>query len=373
MRIFGGPSSTSAPTAQRSAAFCFIDTQFGNLGDSLINREMIRLVAERIPIEVGIANAPPGFEETLGITHFPNVIVDRHRSHEAFLLRAFSRRLRGSNVYYFFTPGGWIGEIDGNLNLRTWLHVCIQAMMYLIGIRLCQYGVSYERIGRRLGWILRARSILMHRHFVRDQESLSEAASLRVRIDGIAPDFAFGLFCGDNSVARNEISRVAFSFRTEQYPAQIEDIKKFVLFVHCTLQAAEYVFIPQVNEDAQTNAELCLWAQDIGVNARCESMPADLDACLLIYQSVDIMISNRLHALLIAGSRCRRMIAAPLSHDNRKIRSIFAAIGCADNVFDVQDHYPEADAFRLRAAAHRRISGDQQNAQLSQAFEELFG
>ena len=155
--------------------------------------------------------------------------------------------------------------------------VVIVYLLTAVGVKICQIGVSYEDIGPKLLLQLRVRSPVMYCHYVRDDLSRQTMEKKGIRIDGVCPDLAFSAFESENSSAA---SAVTFSFRGEQYPNQIEDIKLFIhFFLKVTKHPGPFYFVTQVKKDKFTNEALANWFQkEFGQLAVAEDGSSDIES-----------------------------------------------------------------------------------------------
>jgi polysaccharide pyruvyl transferase WcaK-like protein len=359
-----------SPPQRAAKAFLFIETQFDNLGDALINRELLRSMAAHAEVIVATARMPEDFKAMMGPEVFDHLVVDPASDRSRFLFGILARALRGERCFVFLSPGGWIGEIDGRLNLRSGLHTVLYHALSRAGVRICQLGVSYEDIGPKLRRLMRRRSGAIYRHLVRDAASRAHAESFGVRIDGLCPDLAFAAF-DDRAPGPDAVT---FSFRTDQYPGQIADIQAFVSQFMMVYGAARPVyFVAQVKKDLPGNIALAAWfAQTWRLTAACEDGTRTIAATEALYRRSRVVVSNRLHALLLAGSVGNAMIAAPIGDTNKKIRALFGDVGLAEAVFAPGE--PE-DAVRARITAclaRGGFAGTVERAALSEAVTEMF-
>jgi len=353
-------------------AFLFIETQYDNLGDALINRELLRHMARHARVTAGISRAQPSFLGMIGDDFLSTLDLDRTRGRSRFLLRVLQYRLKGDCCYVFLSPGGWIGDLDGRLNLRSWFHTLLYYLLRASGAKIVQLGVSYEDLGPKLKLQLRARSAALYRHFVRDSQSAQTAKSLDVRIDGICPDLAFTAFSAP--FASDPRPAVSFSFRADQYRAQIDDIKRFLELYMRTHPAAWAVyFITQVEKDQETNSRLAAWfRQRFSRDAIHETGCRSIEETRRLYRRSGVVVSNRLHALLLAGSVGNAMIAAPIGLHNKKIAALFSDIGLANNVFGPEFAASADGLERLAQARSTRTEARAEQRNIEAVFENLF-
>lgn len=351
-------------------AFFYIETQWDNLGDALINRELIRLMAAHADVTLGMDKVPESFREMMGSQFLKRYKCDDRSGRTLFLLKVLLQQIKGKRCYVFLSPGGWIGELDGRLNLRSWSHTALYYFLKMGGVRLCQLGVSYEDIGPKLELQLRARSRAMYRHYVRDEQSRAVMQACGVRIDGLCPDLAFNAFHENEGKTNPE--GVTFSFRAEQYKEQVEDIKNFIsAFFSAYGTSRPVYFVSQVKKDEGVNRALAQWVSETyNINATTEDASYSIDATEKLYCRSNVVVSNRLHVLLLAGCKGNAMIAAPVNNHNKKIISLFKDMGLEEHVFESAERvHPET----IKRVVSGTFNGATQRELISSCVCALFG
>lgn len=352
-------------------SYFYIETQWDNLGDALINRELIRLMGRHAHTTLGVAVVPENFKDMLGRDFLKDYTLDTKSTRTKFLWNVLRERMKGNSCYVFLSPGGWIGELDGRLNLRSWGHTALYHMLSWAGVRICQMGVSYEDIGPKLGWQLRVRSPAMYRHYVRDVLSRKVMEERGVRIDGICPDLAFHAF--GTEVKETNPDAVTFSFRAEQYAGQIDDIKRFIAmyFQACGTGQPVY-FVTQVKKDEPVNRELADWVgKTYGIPVNVDDGSHDILATEQLYKRSNVVVSNRLHSLLLAGSVGNAMVAAPIGSHNKKIRALFEDIGLKDHVYESASQEGVL-LQQLKQTSRNVFDGKDQRAQIISCVSQQF-
>lgn len=353
-------------------AFVFVETQFDNLGDALINRELISLISGHAEVTIGLSRVPSRFQEKIGYDFLSQFTLDKTRGRSRFLLKILFKALAGRSCYLFLSPGGWIGEIDGRLNLRSWFHTLLYYVLSWCGVKICQFGVSYEDLGPKLSLLLRARSRALYCHYVRDSDSENVMKSLNVKVDGICPDLALNGF--EKQWPSRNPDGVTFSFRSDQYPDQIDDIKRFIeLFIeHYGLDNPVY-FVSQVEKDDEVNRALQTWFNKrFDAQAEVEVDCSRLETTKEFYLRSNIIISNRLHALLLGGSVGNAMIAVPIGSVNKKIVSLFNDLGLEEHIFDVVEQGQDIDSVRLGFVREHYFDGMSEKRMIGDVFDALF-
>lgn len=329
-------------------AFIFIETQFDNLGDALINRELIRMMSQHAKVTAGISKVPESFQDMVGRDTLGQINLDRTSDRSYFLIKILLMAMLGKKCWLFLSPGGWIGEMDGRLNLRSWFHSLLYYALSGCGVRVCQLGVSYEDLGPKLSLLLSTRSRAIDYHFVRDCGSQKLMEALPVRIDGLCPDLAFNAYNNCSHAGNPEAT--TFSFRIDQYPEQIDDVKNFIAFFMTEYGLSRPIyFVSQVKKDTEANEKLAQWFEKrFGIQTAANIGSVSIFETEQLYQRSNIIVSNRLHSLLLAGSVGNAMIAAPIGPQNTKTISLFHDIGLANCVFSATDEASDQESVRNR-------------------------
>ncbi len=381
------PKATKATVSKASAAFSklsaatekfaffSIKTQFDNVGDALINREMIRLAANEASVFVDLSRCPREFRLALGVCGISGVTSLQERGSRRLLIELVKARLRFKRCFYFLSPGGYVGELEGGRLLQAWLNTVLLVSMYLIGVRICHVGVSYERIGPSQAKLIRLRSLLLHCHFLRDKNSSVYARELRIRHDGIIPDLAFSIFV-DSPRLKDPNGLICFSFRTDQTPTQFQDAHAVMTAVAAEFpMEASFVLFAQVGRDVAAMHQLAkLFHEATGRLIQVADCCHDIEGCLTFYDRCSVVISNRLHVLLMASSRIGRIVACVSGDANSKIDGLFKTIRHERNVVRMDQHDGSLGA-RIAAVAgedNLAVTGRAQREDLKRVFRDVF-
>ncbi|KMO80465.1 Polysaccharide pyruvyl transferase [Mycolicibacterium obuense] len=357
---------------KRSVTFFSLKTQFENVGDALINRELIALCANRSAVMVDASRCPDAFIQSLAIQKYVPGAV--RVSSPALFMRMMTGRVTGRQAYYFVAPGGYVGEKRGLAALSSIVNTFVLAILWITGVKICQVGVSYERLGWLHARILAVRSRIMFRVLVRDEHSLAYARALNLKVDGLIPDLAFGA-----ARYRQDVSgcgTIALSFRTDQYPGQRQQLLTLARRLDETLPASiSFRFIAQVERDAEFMQQLVDSNCAAGRIREFKSTFGDVDAAFDAYAGCSHVVSNRLHSLLfglIGG--CSPVAVVDESH-NQKISGLFDLLGI--EYFHLSDsNMPALPDFHQRQmlddAEHRADIVLSQLHSLDNVFENIF-
>lgn len=362
--------------AQFKSGPCFflpVSTQFENVGDALIHRELIRIANDHGPTFVEISRCPPQFRKTLDIDDLENVRTIDGRG--AFYRQMVRSRLAGARLIYLLKPGAYLGP-SGQSATRSTLLLGMLKAIRAFGCRLMHFGASYERLDQANSEFLARRSHLLDGHYVRDERSLAYARARGFSVDGVLPDLAFNLFDGDRTPPRPDSSgmHLAMSFRIGQYPDQEAVLVAAIrqILTHAAASAtgiASLRLVAQVSWDVaflrQTEA---MAADEFGIAAEFVDGSSDIATCEKAYDGCDLLVSNRLHALLIAASRGCPILACIDPASNTKIAGMFESAGWGDRLFHLSRDLGELPE-RVEAARGRACDGIGMHRRLVMGFE----
>jgi polysaccharide pyruvyl transferase WcaK-like protein len=283
-------------------------------------------------------------------------------------------RLKGHDCYYYLSPGGYFGEINGFEVVRRFINFFVLVLMSLAGIRIVHVGVSYERLGPRFLSLIAWRSRILYRHILRDPKSAIYANQNGIKYHGVSPDLAFNLY-SENRVAV-KAQKVCFSFRTDQDREQMALVKSLVQTCNETLHSSyEFIFYAQVERDLQPMKELAAFMKQKSCERKISfvSIMGEVDQSVEFFEDVDIIISNRLHVLLMGGVYNASVIAAVYKGYNDKVRGLMESL-VADNqsVIDMSLE-PYSQISRVTNAEFKfSPSGRNENRSLGSAFSEIY-
>jgi polysaccharide pyruvyl transferase WcaK-like protein len=325
--------------------FMSINTQFENVGDALICRELLRLASNHGKVVVDTSKCPSSFEATLGLESSSQLIsVSSRKAYFTAMLRS---RMRGDRTFLLLKPGAYLGKLGFSATRAAVLHV-IHLLLRLAGIKIVQIGVSYERLDSANKQYLSTKSRYLHAHYVRDAESLKYARANGLTVNGTLPDLAFNAFTDRSPDTNSQTDRITLglSFRTGQFDAQEEQI---MLFIDRLLECLCPDIIDAIILTAQVEWDVATMQRIQNHIARDHEVPIELvvcydniETCEEAYRQCDLVVSNRLHVLLLAASQCQHVLAFLDPVYNAKIVGLFDTVGWSN-------HAVFADAVDVRS------------------------
>ncbi len=311
------------------AAFS-VSTQFENVGDAWLHRELLRLARERVTTWVDLSRCPVAFADDLDVEAYP--AAERRDGVVALMLAMIAHRIRGGATSYFLSPGGYHGELEGVALLRAWAATAALAVLRAFGVRNCLVGASYERIGPHHRAVLRARTRLLHTHVVRDEASRRTAVELGLRVDAVLPDLSLAT-PSPGPVSLPSGTVVALAFRGDQAPGQAAEIVRFVRELASQANSAfRWRVIAQVARDVPLAETVASALSTDGHGAELSIVHHDLDAASRAYVGCRFVVGNRLHALLLGTHNGCAAVAVADTRLNAKVIGAFHDLGWADRV-----------------------------------------
>ena len=354
-----------------SVAAISVSTQFENVGDAWLHRELIRLARERATTWVDASRCPDDFAASLALDGPPAAV--RVDGVLALVVRMLAHRLRGGVVTFFLGPGGYHGELRGRALLRAWIATAVLAVLRVAGVRCCLIGTSYDRIGPRQRQVLRLRGRLLAQHLVRDEASRAVARGIGMRVDGVIPDLSWATPPRGHATPTGET--VAMAFRGDQWPDQPAAILRFArALVEATDPGIAWRVVAQVERDVPLAHALADAIVATGRTASVEEVHHDLDQAAASYAGCSHVIGNRLHALLLGVHAGCAPLAFVDVHHNAKIVGSFADLGWSDRIvpFEALDA-PERVAERMGRPFDARPVVGARRERIQRSFDALLG
>lgn len=347
-----------------SAKFFFrVKTQYENIGDALINRELITSLSERGGLILDLSSTPSRFKKNItGNQHG----ISLSRSSLYFYLKMIREVIFGKkNVYYFLNPGGYGGEITRKAAVRMNIICFIVFLLTLIGVKVCRVGVSYSKLGSRHMSITRRMASLLYYHSVRDSVSENYCRNNNIKVGRVVPDLAFNLTV--NNGKENKDIDYLFSFRAfNNYSTKNFESNARDFFNQQRLLNIKLAF--QVTFDEEYQYKLArLVSPKLNVLDMTESLTDNSN----IYGGVKYVVSNRLHVLLLALSAGATPIAIIDFVSNEKILSVFEDAGLGHLVFNASDFSFENVCRAELTSEQRKEVFATKSKQLDTFFNEL--
>lgn len=346
--------------SDKNLFFVAARTQHQNLGDALITRELLRLLGERGRVELYEARMPVTFLEAIGAAGHA-----RHKTAGSFVWKLVASAVKrvfeksAPRVYYILNPGGFSGRYSAKEVPRHLLLLASYVLLNIGGVRIIRLGQSIGPFAGVRTPIERWKANWTHVTTARDPLSLEYAKRIGIRRPVYFPDLAFAMPpLPGLQEAVDQRKFAVLSFRSEP---QVDGYDESVV------SQLSWAFAPtglwpglpirmanQVTFDSPRNAELARLLKE--TSGGTSVAPAgDLDSLQRLYAGAEVVVSNRLHVLLLALRAGTPVFALVHPSVNVKIVGLFDAIGLPDHVIDLSNPRwpsvaPDPRHFRNRAA-----------------------
>lgn len=306
-------------------------TKHTNLGDIIINRQLLGLLNEQGDVVVYPGGMPPAFLDQIEIEKYST-----ENSQKSFFRRMIRSSLRargkGERVYYVLNPGGFTGGLPLRDAMGQTLNIMAFLILNILGVRIIRIGASIGPFtrGRALFEAVKSKFI----HFIGARDSESERYAKTIGITNIKhfPDLAFTMPPLPVGVARRE-QRAVVSIRSRNVTADYDAvIKRQIISILDAVDPArelEIVISAQVDADLRYIDDLAATLSPIRRTKVIRHRLEEKDA-LELYATSQAVVSNRLHVLLLALRQGTPGYAAIDPKADSKVAGIYTDIGFGD-------------------------------------------
>lgn len=314
-------------------------TQHENLGDAVINRELLRELVKYGLVEMNDGNMPTSFIEFVKVDG-----VNSQCSSLNFYSKLLTKSLKSllfisrKKIYYVLNPGGFSGGVSGFGYFRQFFLILMYALLKIIGVRIIRLGASAGPYTEARLIIEKIKSALMHKNTIRDSVSYEYLASRNFRAIERFPDWAYMLKKIEAPEQRGEQLNVICSFRSERkingYDEAVNNTLHAILNFNKQLPKHHWSCVSQVDFDVERNGQIAAWLKSRGMQVTELSGLNEQDYFAL-YHGAQYVFSNRLHVLLFALRQGAVAYAVVDPAVNTKIVGIYQDMGLSDLVIDI--------------------------------------
>jgi polysaccharide pyruvyl transferase WcaK-like protein len=351
---------------KRPLTFIKLSTQFENVGDCLINRELVRLIAEFSDLVLDVRGCPTEFVDQIIDGLDPNRVKP---THWLFYPKMLLARIQQRRCYWFFTPGGITGNGGSSNAIRSWLTDLPLVLAKFLGVRGCQMGASFSSMSESHLRTWRKRRRYLELFSPRDSQSAQYLESHGISCDPCIPDLAFLIFrqpiqAETEIEASNPIG--CFSIRTDQYPEQLGDFLKIMQGMEPRITWRS-IFQVGRDEPGMRTIRMELIRKGIAVDELVD-LHSNIESSLAYYRTTPFVLSNRLHVLLMAASQGARIMAVVGRKGGEKLEGILNDLGLGEAILRTEDFQPELP-FTPQGV---KVCGEKNREAIREAFRKLF-
>jgi polysaccharide pyruvyl transferase WcaK-like protein len=304
-------------------------TQFENVGDALINRELLRALSRRANVYCYVGQCPRDYVAQL--EQPGSVEVDRSLNRMLVDLAIAGLNSLGRSPLQRPVLLATPGDVNGSISLNNALKGVTYAMLRALGVRIWRLGVSFTHLSRPRAAAEEFALRFMERIAVRDSSSADFVRSSGVEPHSL-PDLSFLLPFAD-VVKAPERRQVAISFR-DQDLSETEATKLMTKVLSLCSFVGDQGFTPVLTVQVARDLQFAKQVQAAASGHLPIRVLKTIQEAEVFYDECILALSNRLHVLLLAASRACLPLAALREGHNQKIRVLFDDVGFGDRMVD---------------------------------------
>ncbi|UJF17138.1 polysaccharide pyruvyl transferase family protein [Vibrio sp. SS-MA-C1-2] len=291
-------------------------TQFENVGDTLINKNLLDLVSNNSDCYADFSRCPQTFKNEFSDSNYTDV-----NGYLSLCIQILKARMSGKKCNFFFSPGGYIGELSNAKFFNKIILTLSYLFLLLIGVNFICLGVSYESLGKKNRFFIKLRSKLSKFNYVRDKKTYDYCIDNNISVTEVKPDLAYYY---DDIQSSKETQDLLFSFRVDQSEKLKAEILEQVTGFLADKKERNVVFYSQVERDAPFMKECSEHFSQLGYNCQHVDKSTSLKETLAYFTENQFnVISNRLHVLLVSTLRGSKIIPVSDGVNNNKIEGLF--------------------------------------------------
>jgi len=311
-------------------------TQYDNLGDLIINKELIRALSKQGNVCVDATKVPKEFADELFNELGGNVnrLAGSVRTPSFYWELLAKKQLCDAVI---FPPGAQVFGVSRK-NFMSWAAqlLCI-IVLRTLGVKVCCFGVSFNEDKQSSLALLKWQ---LFSHIGVRSKKLTE--QLRAKLNNVfyCPDLAMLLDRGEDVDRRESWGKYVVVSVRENIPQfsggnYSKTLKEAIKTIVNQLDQFETVVIlAQVERDCAFMTELNDYL--LSSNKKTVILPQALNEKEVcgIYSAADYVISNRLHVLLLAIINGAAIVT--LTHENHfKLKNVLADLGLLETFIDI--------------------------------------
>jgi polysaccharide pyruvyl transferase WcaK-like protein len=303
--------------------------QIENTGDLLINKVALDLVRQYGEVIVNDNNTPRWFIDE--ITGGNDTLVSSKKT-SLFASIFFESINRRSDTYLLLPPGD-ISRKGIKSSIGTILRSSKLFILRLSGCKIIRLGFSIGPFDKANAISESIQSFAYRYYGVRDSNSLKFGKNININNLIFFPDFSWYYTPDTNRPSASEYEHhIVLSFRSNangtkhdpHYLEKIEDILSSY-FADST-PSTKVTICYQVAYDREGCSDLhnALKKRNLNMNFEFIDKKLSLAECNKLYSTSNVVISNRLHVLMLAAINGAKIIALTKLGHNKKIANLFA-------------------------------------------------
>ena len=318
-------------------------TQYGNLGDLIINRTLLERLREYGQIVINDHGVPNWYCKELGIELNERASFYENGFNRLIITSKLKSlfQLKFSKTYLFLGPGH-LSDHSRYLGSRKWILYFL--LLRILGVRLCRLGFSIGDLSDHNQKIVKWVSRFSYFYGVRDSISESLAHQMEMCQVKYFPDLAWLFRSSFQTAIKPSADKdyIVFSFResahscdtSNAYQENLVVVLDKIVDLVCRQWSKRLIVAYQVDYDSEFSQRLVQrYVEPYDVEFVDQKL--NVQDALELYSNALMVFSNRLHVLLFAIMAGSLPIAVIDSDRQSKVTGIFLDAELSSLVLDI--------------------------------------
>jgi hypothetical protein len=314
--------------------------QHENTGDALINMCAVRCLLQYGEVTVLRSGMPDNYLSQIRAPDSKILDGGEIKGILTLMKLSFCQWAGGRGQkcrYYYVLPPGHVQRDGIKPAVVSIKNVIVAFFLKLFSVSVCRFGVSLNGKSALNGYIESFLSRFMLCYGLRDSASLAYAEKYSFRNAVGFPDFAWVYESGASSPNVDERQGLVLSFRANASGRKFVDnyLNEHIAWIKNLISSPSFAERIYLSYQVEFDKVACYKIRDELESENpfhfIDKKLSVIDAFAL-YSSVRLVISNRLHVLILAGIAGAIPLALIRENDNIKIKSLFDGVGLSDFV-----------------------------------------
>lgn len=314
---------------------------FDNTGEVLIYKSLLEFIRSHGDVVINDGNGIQSkFLTRIGIRDSERLSVKTKQKFVSYMICvALTNLFRGNRV--FFITGVGEHSVSGMKSVvKNMMSFVLLIILRILRVKIIRVGMSIRFDGFWAKFSEKVLSSVINHYYVRDGISFNNCRCIGIKKCKIAPDLSWGYrvpYCEEDK-SRNDLY-MSFRFyceskeNSETYRKKIEEtVKQIVLGIYNKIQG-NIVFSYQCDEDELFMNSILRQLPPIP-NLIMSKELVTLDNAKKYYGNAALILSNRLHVLLLGYKFGAPTVCVSDIENHRKIQGIFLDNGLEANLLD---------------------------------------
>jgi len=318
-------------------------TQHENLGDLLINKELVCFLNTVATVVIEDKGVPDDFLYSVAgseaVRASSNVNSFCVKSKGFYLKSLFTKPFIDAVI---LSPGH-LGDSNAKRSLKKFFVLLTVIYLRLRGVKTIRVGVSFGNLSLFASFIESLSALIFSFYAVRDEASKSKLLAFSHNHCVVIPDLsllAFDYFKNKSQVIASVKNKLVLSFRGDRrYPLssmQYSNLLYSDIPIKAVKEFDEILCYSQVSFDSDEQSKIQKLLEAVHSNVSFVEECDNLDNAVSYLCDAKVVISNRLHVLLPSLMLSTLAIFVGSKAMDSKIYDIYNDFGLSDLIYDVE-------------------------------------